>query len=80
VEAGFFSLLITGLCLDVVFCPDQQDPVICGYEENRKPARETGRNKERDEGRFLSRSKFTRLKKPGYKHTVRGNREGLRGN
>ena len=60
-------------------CPDQQDPVIRGYEGNRKPAREMGRGK-RDQGGFLSRSKFIRLKKPGYKHTVRGNREGLRGN
>ena len=38
------------------------------------------RKKNRDQGGFLSRSKFIRLKKPGYKHTVRGNREGLRGN
>ena len=61
-------------------CPIQQDPVIRGYEGNRKPARETGGKKERDQGGFLSRSEFIRLKKPGYKHTVRGNREGLRGN
>jgi hypothetical protein len=39
-----------------IICPVQQDPVICGYEGNRKPARETGGKKERDQGRFLSRS------------------------
>jgi hypothetical protein len=26
-------------------CPIQQDPVICGYEGNRKPAREMGGEK-----------------------------------
>jgi hypothetical protein len=59
--------------------PDQQDPVIHGYKRNCKPAREIGGKKERDQGGLLSRSKFIWLKKPGYKHTVRGNREGLRG-
>jgi hypothetical protein len=39
-------------------CPDQQDPVICGYEGNQKPARETGWKKERDQRGFLSRSVY----------------------
>jgi hypothetical protein len=43
-------------------CPVQQDPVICGYEGNCKPAREMGGKEERDQGGFLSRSKFIRLK------------------
>jgi hypothetical protein len=36
-------------------CPDQQDPVICGYEGNRKPERETGVGWGGDQGGFLSR-------------------------
>ena len=42
--------------------PVQQAPVIHGYEGNCKPAREMGRKKERDQGGFLSRSEFIRLK------------------
>ena len=44
------------------WCPDQQDPVIRGHEGNCKPARETGGEKKRDQGGFLSRSEFIRLK------------------
>jgi hypothetical protein len=47
---------------DIHICPDQQDPVFRGYEGNRKPARETGSKRERDQGEFLSRSEFIRLK------------------
>ena len=44
-------------------CPVQQDPVIRGCVVDLKPGRDGGKGKRsRDQGGFLSRSQFIRLK------------------